>query len=50
MADVVDGGGGKVIVHGDGTIEVLPLTPEDIAQQQIDAADAATRKASQRRC
>ena len=45
MVDIVDAQGGKVIVHGDGTVEVLPLTPEDIAQQQADADAAAAVQA-----
>jgi hypothetical protein len=39
--DVIDAQGGVAIIHGDGTVEVRPLTPEEIAQRDTDATAAA---------
>lgn len=44
--EVIDAQGGNVIHHGDGRIDVVPLSPADIAQQQADAAASAARKAA----
>ena len=47
MADdvVIDGQGGNVIIGADGTVTVVPLTPEDIAQRQSDQADGDAKRA-----